>query len=77
MVDEYAKLDLSVESYFDEIESTMDLSYRVYDLSGREVSQREFFDADDNDKMMNYVVTRSDGTIVDAHDYFTDKLRVG
>ena len=65
MVDEYAKLDVSIESYFEEIESVMDLSYKVYDLSGREVCQRDFFKADDNDKMMNFVVTRADGTIVD------------
>lgn len=77
IVDEYSKLEVSIESYFSEIENEMDHSYKIYDLSGREVGHREFFQSDDNDKMMNYVVTRSDGTIVDAHDYFTDKLRVG
>jgi predicted glutamine amidotransferase len=62
----------SIEAYREEIDH-LDVSYTFKDWLGRSLSLEEFRNLDEVTKM-DCLVIRADGTIVDALDYYTDKI---
>lgn len=66
----------SIELFLQEVNELADDSYVFKDYKGNDLTYEEFMQIPDEDKIY-YTVIRSDGTVVDAFDYYNETLYHG